>query len=152
MSDTATPISGFDLNDIVSVRWALDYLSKKGGDSPFIPLFEARLLLEAGDFSEAGERFLTVVKNNELNDRVFSLSLRLIGLIKDDQNFLNILLKIRQPIADQILKQEQTQTVSQALDALGYVQQNTTKRLRLLSEHFVSMLANQAYDLLFLSL
>ena len=30
----------------------------------------------------------------------------------------------------------------------GYVQQNTTKRLRLLSEHFVSILANRAYDLL----
>ena len=148
MSDTATPISGLNLNDIDSVRWVLDDLSKKGSDSPFIPLFEARLLLEVGEFTEAGERFLAVVKNNELNDRVFQLSLRLIGLITDDQNFLNILLKIRKHLADQIFKQEQTQTISQSLDALGYVKQNTTKRLRLLSEHFVSVLANRAYDLL----
>ena len=148
MSDNTTPISGLHLNDIDSVRRALDELSKKGSDSPFIPLFEARLLLEAGDFSEAGKRFLAVVSNNELDHRVYQLSLRLIGLITDDQNFLNILLKIRERVADQIIKQEQAQTVSQTLDALGYVQQNTTKRLRLLSEHFVSMLANRAYDLL----
>ena len=148
MSNTATPISGLNLNDIDSVRWVLDDLSKKGSDSPFIPLFEARLLLEVGEFTEASERFLAVVKNNELNDRVFQLSLRLIGLISDDQNFLKILLKIRKHLADQIFKQEQTQTISQSLDALGYVKQNTTKRLRLLSEHFVSVLANRAYDLL----
>ena len=148
MSDNTTPISGLHLNDIDSVRRALDELSKKGSDSPFIPLFEARLLLEAGDFSEAGNRFLAVVSNNELDHRVYQLSLRLIGLITDDQNFLNILLKIRERVADQIIKQEQAQTVSQTLDALGYVQQNTTNRLRLLSEHFVSILANRAYDLL----
>ena len=148
MSDNTTPISGLNLNDVESVRWVLDDLYKKGSESPFIPLFEARLLLEAEDFSGAGERFLAVIDGNELNDRVFQLSLRLIGLIADDENFLNILLKIRNRLADQIIKQEQTQTISQALDALGYVQQNTNKRLRLLSEHFVSMLANQAYDLL----
>ena len=148
MSDNTTPISGLNLNDIDSVRWVLDDLSKKGSVSPFIPLFEARLLLEVGEFKEAGERFLAIVKNNELNDRVFQLSLRLIGLISDDQNFLKILLKIRKHLADQIFKQEQTQTISQSLDALGYVKQNTTKRLRLLSEHFVSVLANRAYDLL----
>ena len=94
MSDNTTPISGLNLNDVESVRWVLDDLYKKGSESPFIPLFEARLLLEVGEFKEAGERFLAIVKNNELNDRVFQLSLRLIGLISDDQNFLKILLKI----------------------------------------------------------
>ena len=61
---------------------------------------------------------------------------------------MNILLNLKERVADQIIKQEQAQTVSQALDALGYVNKNNTKRLRLLSEHFVSVLANRAYDLL----
>lgn len=148
MSNSTTPIASLNLNDLESVKWVLNDLHNKGNGSPFIPLFEARLLLETGDYAEAGKQFMAIVNNNELNDRVFQLGLRLIGLIEDDQKFLRILLTIRDRLTSQIFKQEQMQTVTQALDALGYVQQNTTKRLRLLSEHFISVLANQAYDLL----
>jgi glycosyltransferase involved in cell wall biosynthesis len=106
-------------------------------------LLEPCLLLEAGCHDEAGQRFLDIVSDFRLQNNVFQASLRVIGLIKDDEILLNILTKIREPLCNRLLLNPNL--IAQALSSLGYQRQNTEPRLRLLSEHFVAFLANLAY-------
>ena len=146
MSNAKPSISGLNLHDVHSVKQVLNDLYARQPRAASIPLLEARLLLESGSYAEAGARLLLIVNNFKPHDQLFQIGLRLLGLINNHDGFLIVLDEIKTPLIDKLIATHTSHSLSQALEFLGYNQRNDIKRLHILSEHFVAVFANRAYD------
>lgn len=139
-------VANLDLSDIRSVRFVLNDLYKSNPDAPFVPLLEARVLVESGNYEDAGKKLFQIIKYSTPNDRIFQISLLFIGRITNDEGFLTIFSQIKARLFDLFFYEDYFASIHNVLDALGFQKQNTINRLSLLSEHLVAGLANYAYD------